>query len=236
MEYVYGTANRGGVMVENLKTVGSSHTALSGFFGTVRIFEDGTKIEDQCRILEHYKSSEQDGLCYDWHYIDSHYRQQEKPVEGLQEIKEQMAADSAAMGQVQIAAKLYVQKATDIPDEQALEIKDLFLTWEEALAAGKELGANTVLNDGGQLYRVVQAVTPQSHQAPSSAGMLAIYRPIDQTHAGTAEDPIPWVYGMDCTTGNYYTHNGTVYLCKGDMIPCVWEPGSAGLWQWEAVE
>ena len=140
------------------------------------------------------------------------------------------------MGQLQIAAKLYVQKATDIPDEQALEIKDLFLTWEEALAAGKELGANTVLNDGGQLYRVVQAVTPQSHQAPSSAGMLAIYRPIDQTHAGTAEDPIPWVYGMDCTTGNYYTHNGTVYLCKGDMIPCVWEPGSAGLWQWEAGE
>ena len=87
MEYVYGTANRGGEMVENLKTVGSSHTALSGFFGTVRIVEDCTKIEDQCRILEHYKSSEQDGLCYDWYYIDSHYRQQEKPVEGLQEIK-----------------------------------------------------------------------------------------------------------------------------------------------------
>ena len=54
MEYVYGTANRGGVMVENLKTVGSSHTALSGFFGTVRTFGDGTRIEDQCRILEHY--------------------------------------------------------------------------------------------------------------------------------------------------------------------------------------
>lgn len=78
MEYVYGTANRGGVMVENLKTVGSSHTALSGFFGTVRTFGDGTRIEDQCRILEHYKSSEQDGLCYDWYYIDRHYRNIEK--------------------------------------------------------------------------------------------------------------------------------------------------------------
>lgn len=235
MEYVYGTANRGGVMVENLKTVGSSHTALSGFFGTVRIFEDGTKIEDQCRILEHYKSSEQDGLCYDWYYIDSHYRQQEKPVEGLQEIKEQMAADTAAMGQVQIAAKLYVQKATDIPDEQALEIKDLFLTWEEALAAGKELGANTVLNDGGQLYRVVQAVTPQSHQAPSSAGMLAVYRPIDQVHEGTKEDPVPFVYGMDTEEGKYYAYEGITYLCKQDMIPCVWPPNTPGLWQWEVV-
>lgn len=235
MEYVYGTANRGGVMVENLKTVGSSHTALSGFFGTVRTFEDGTRIEDQCRILEHYKSSEQDGLCYDWYYIDSHYRMCSN-AEGLRKVEQKVEAEASAAAQTRAATRLYVQKATDITDEQALAMPDLFLTWAEALAAGKELGANTVLNDGGQLYRVVQAVTPQSHQAPSSAGMLAIYRPIDQTHAGTAEDPIPWVYGMDCTTGNYYTHNGTVYLCKGDMIPCVWEPGSAGLWQWEAVE
>lgn len=86
MEYVYGTANRGGVMVENLKTVGSSHTALSGFFGTVRTFGDGTRIEDQCRILEHYKSSEQDGLCYDWYYIDSHYRNIEKDAATYAEI------------------------------------------------------------------------------------------------------------------------------------------------------
>lgn len=43
---------------------------------------------------------------------------------------------------------------------------------------------------------------------------------------------VPWTtIARDCNT-----HNGTVYLCKGDMIPCVWEPGSAGLWQWEAVE
>mgnify|MGYP006893103709 CR=1 FL=1 len=44
----------------------------------IRTFGDGTRIEDQCRILEHYKSSEQDGLCYDWYYIDSHYRNIEK--------------------------------------------------------------------------------------------------------------------------------------------------------------
>ena len=49
------------------------------------------------------------------------------------------------------------------------------------------------------------------------------------------EDPIPWVYGMDCTNGLYYTYEGTLYLCKSDMKPCVWAPGSPGLWQWEAV-
>lgn len=153
----------------------------------------------------------------------------------LREEQAKAAAEARLTGQMQAAVKLYVQKATDIPDEQALEIKDLFLTWEEALAAGKELGANTVLNDGGQLYRVVQAVTPQSHQAPSSAGMLAVYRPIDQVHEGTKEDPVPFVYGMDTEEGKYYAYEGITYLCKQDMIPCVWPPNTPGLWQWEVV-
>lgn len=85
------------------------------------------------------------------------------------------------------------------------------------------------------MYRVVQAVTPQAHQEPGGEGMLAVYRPIDREHAGTLEDPIPWVYGMDCAAGLYYSHEGCMYLCKGDMKPCVWAPGSAGVWQWEPV-
>ena len=32
-----------------------------------------------------------------------------------------------------------------------------------------------------------------------------------------------------------YSYNGVVYLCKADMKPCVWAPGTAGVWQWEAV-
>ena len=31
-------------------------------------------------------------------------------------------------------------------------------------------------------------------------------------------------------------YEDTVCLCKADMLPCVWEPGSAGTeGQWEAV-
>ena len=51
-------------------------------------------------------------------------------------------------------------------------------------------------------------MTPQDHQPPDGEGMLAIYRPIDQTHAGTLEDPIPWVYGMDCPAGSYFSYQG----------------------------
>lgn len=128
-----------------------------------------------------------------------------------------------------------LQEATDIPDEQALEMPDLFKSWDEVLEAGQELAANTVLNLDGQLYRVVQAVTPQAHQRPDSEGMLAIYRPIDETHAGTEDDPIPFVYGMDTEQGNYYSYDGKLYLCNLTMAPCVWPPDTAGLWQWTEV-
>lgn len=156
----------------------------------------------------------------------------------IQAAGESAANNTKLSGQLSAAAKLYVQAATDVPDETALEMPDLFKTWEEVLAAGQNVAQNAIINDGGTLYRVVAAggVLPQEHQPPHGEGMLAVYRPIDTAHAGTMEDPIPWVYGMDCTEGLYYSHNATVYLCKANMTPCVWAPGTAGLWQWEAVE
>ena len=156
----------------------------------------------------------------------------------IQAAGESAANNAKLSGQLSAAAKLYVQAATDVPDETALEMPDLFKTWEEVLAAGQNVAQNAIINDGGTLYRVVAAggVLPQEHQPPHGEGMLAVYRPLDTAHAGTLEDPIPWVYGMDCTEGLYYSYNATVYLCKANMTPCVWAPGTAGLWQWEAVE
>lgn len=156
----------------------------------------------------------------------------------IQAAGESAANNAKLSGQLSAAAKLYVQAATDVPDETALEMPDLFKTWEEVLEAGKTVEENSIINDGGTLYRVVATggVLPQEHQPPHGEGMLAVYRPIDTTHTGTLEDPIPWVYGMDCTEGLYYSYNATVYLCKANMTPCVWAPGTAGLWQWEAVE
>ena len=156
----------------------------------------------------------------------------------IQTTKESTANNAKLSSQLSAAARLYVQTAADVPDETALEMPDLFKTWEEVLAEGKTVAENSIINDGGTLYRVVSpgGVLPQAHQPPHGEGMLAVYRPIDTVHAGTQEDPIPWVYGMDCTNGLYYSYNATVYLCKADMKPCVWAPGTAGLWQWEAVD
>lgn len=160
--------------------------------------------------------------------------------EAVRAREEQVAALNAqvtAQAPVMLAAKVFVRTATDIPDEAALQMQSLFPTWEEVLAAGKQLKANTCVYAQNKLYRVVQDVTPQQHQAPWVEGMLAIYRPIDEAHAGTREDPIPWTYGMDCHPGQYFSYNGHTYRVAegGTMAPCVWAPDS-GIWQWEEIE
>ena len=147
-------------------------------------------------------------------------------------------SEPSMKSQYAAAMRAYAATSTAIPDTYALDMPDLFPSWAVVLADGEELPEGRVLNDGGQLYRVVQAVTPQAHQAPHDEGMLAVYRPIDREHAGTADDPIPWVYGMDCHAGKCYRYNGKVYQVAegGDMIPCTWPPDTPGMWQWEEVQ
>lgn len=127
--------------------------------------------------------------------------------------------------------------ASNIPDAVALSIPDILTTWQEFLDAGEKIGEGVCLMHEGQCYRVVSSggVLPQKHQPPGGEGMLAVYRPIDREHAGTLDDPIPWAYGMDCVKDKYYSYEGKIYLCKQDMTPCVWVPGTEGLWQWEVV-
>lgn len=147
-----------------------------------------------------------------------------------------LASSTAAMStQTATAARVMMRDATTVTDAEALMMPDLFRTWAEALAAGAQLMAETVLNKDGKLYRVVQAVTPIETQPPDGEGMLAIYRPIDVVHTGEMDDPIPWEYGMDCEEGKYYSYEDGLWLCTSDMKPCVWAPGTAGVWQWQEV-
>jgi len=95
---------------------------------------------------------------------------------------------------------------------------------------------NQPLVHEGQLYRVAQAggVDSLEHQPPNAKGMLAAYRPINVTAAGTYEDPIPFTYGMDCFAGKHYSYEGQVWLRNSDMIPCEWAP-SEDIWQWSVA-
>lgn len=78
MEYIFGSVERNGMTVENLKTVGDSHTDLNGFVQTVRNYPDST-ITDRFKVVEKYRSEEDaEGKCYDWYVISEHYRYVDK--------------------------------------------------------------------------------------------------------------------------------------------------------------
>lgn len=133
-------------------------------------------------------------------------------------------------------AKLQRQTAIrSIPlddDASALIVAPVCPEW----AAGQNYKAGDILNHNGTAYRVAQDVLSLGNQPPDADGMLAIYRPISLTSSGTIDDPVPFENGMDVTKDLYYSYNGKVYLAKADMLPCVWPPDTAGLWQWEEVK
>ena len=112
--------------------------------------------------------------------------------------------------------------------------------WEDVLAAGEKLAEGTILKDGTVLYRVVQpgGVTPQEHQPPHGEGCWRFTAPLTRAMPEHFEDPIPWVYGMDCHAGVYFSYQGHIYKVAegGDMVPCTWAPGTPGLWQWELIK
>lgn len=134
-------------------------------------------------------------------------------------------------------ARTMAASVTTFSDTTALEIPDLLPTWPELLAAGQPIQPGVCIMHNGKCYRQVQSgpVTPIESQPPGGEGMLAIYRPIEREHTGTLADPIPWVSGMDCKEGKYYSYEGKTYLCKADMIPCTWPPDTPDMWQWEKI-
>lgn len=139
--------------------------------------------------------------------------------------------------QINAALKVFAQtSSTSFDDEQALEFPVLFPVSPDGVNEDGKYVANQIIQDEGQIYRVVQEVTPLLSQPPHGEGMLAIYRPIDIEHAGTKEDPIPWVYGIDVEANKYYSYEGKVYKAIQAQQPSVWYPGAEGtdaIWQLE---
>ncbi len=115
------------------------------------------------------------------------------------------------------------------------------VTAQEHQPPGTEYVKGERLVYEGIVYEVQQPVTAQEHQPPGSEGMLAVYRPLSvdadsgDEPDGSLENPFAYLHGMDVYTGRYYTFEDKLYLAKADMIPCVWNPGTAGLWQWEEI-
>lgn len=93
-------------------------------------------------------------------------------------------------------------------DQTALVGIELYPQWAVGIAVAKD----SRYQYNGKLYKVVQAHTTQADWTPDVTP--ALWTVIDVTHAGTIDDPIPAVAGMEYVYGKYYIEGETVYICK----------------------
>ena len=114
--------------------------------------------------------------------------------------------------------------AVDIDDQTSLRMKSYYPAFEEIVGVEVKEGFKFTYKD--ELWKTRQKHTPQDIYPPS-INTVALYERIDEEHAGTIEDPIPYDQTMVVYKDKYYSYNSKLYLCIRDSgIPLYAEPDS----------
>lgn len=121
-----------------------------------------------------------------------------------------------AQAEVQAAeVKVAQMQAQSLDDAQALTVKAIYPQWAEVIGRTVKQGFKFLYSD--ILFKVIQpdGLTIQEQYIPGE-GTESLYAVIDETHAGTQEDPIPYNGNMALENGKYYSQDGVIYLCNRD--------------------
>ena len=106
------------------------------------------------------------------------------------------------------------QAAQSLDDTTALTAVELFPKWNELVEKSEQVTKGFRFQYGGKLYRTEQ---PEyifvEHYVPGAVGTESLFSKVDESHAGTIEDPIPYETNMEIYEGLYYSQNGVTYLC-----------------------
>lgn len=98
-----------------------------------------------------------------------------------------------------------------LTDEQAATVPALYPAWS---GDGVSYGAGDRVQYGDSLYKCLQSHVSQPDWTPEAAASL--WTRIDETHAGTEGDPIPYETNMQIYNGLYYSQYGILYRCIRD--------------------
>jgi hypothetical protein len=125
------------------------------------------------------------------------------------------------MSYIDSARKLrpIVEKAMQsIDGNDALIAKSLYPQWSVSVdyttAAGCPVGFK--VRRAGKLWRLRQEHISQAGWEPENA--VALWEQINETHAGTLEDPIPYSGNMTLVSGLYYVQDYVIYRCTRDTV------------------
>lgn len=120
-----------------------------------------------------------------------------------------------------LKVKPFFQKgAQHLDDAEAIKVKGVYFAWDNLKKPEHEY--HTVkkgfkFSHNGQLYKTEQPeYTFVEHYVPGEVGTESLFTKIDETHAGTIDDPIPAERNMEYTYFLYYLdpENGLTYLCQ----------------------
>lgn len=106
----------------------------------------------------------------------------------------------------------------EVDDNTALRMLGFYPEW----ASGVAYTTGYKVQRSGKLWRCVQAHTSQAGWEPENAA--SIWEQINETHAGTIDDPIPYSGNMALESGKYYIQDDVIYLCTRDTINPVYQP------------
>ena len=134
------------------------------------------------------------------------------------------ANDQVTQASAFTAAAFVVAKtqAQALSDEDALSAKVLYDEWVDLVAqsyTAEKIGFKFAHTKDGvtELYKTMQAeFTFQGQWEPGAVGTESLYSHIDEAHAGSKEDPIPYKKNMEIFNGKYYTYNEVLYMCTRD--------------------
>lgn len=106
------------------------------------------------------------------------------------------------------------QAAQSLNDAVALTAVELFPQWKELVKKGAEVEKGFRFQHDGKLYRTEQPkYTFVEQYVPGVVGTESLFSKVDEAHAGTREDPIPYEKNMEIYEGLYYTQNNVLYQC-----------------------
>ena len=116
----------------------------------------------------------------------------------------------------------YAVVKLNLPDEEATSYTKYYPNWEDYI--NKSLPVNFKIQYNGKLFKTLQPVNPVLENHPPSINRAALYTEINETNAGTLEDPIPYNNNMELELGKYYSQNEVIYHCTRGTGQPVFNP------------
>lgn len=105
----------------------------------------------------------------------------------------------------------------ELTPSEALQVKDRYPEW--VIGIDVKTGERYRVDD--TLWECIQGHTTQENWRPGIS-TASLWKVVDEDHAGTIDDPIPYVTPMELFNGKYYRQDGVTYKCTRDSgIPLV---------------